>query len=159
MRKPLRSRAWIRGLQAMLALAALMAAAPAGAQTPALVNAVSPGVTIGPAHPAVTVPVNISRDNTSKMLGFSVRIQLSPEFAALNTGSDVALGNFLTDGGRATQLQVVDNGGGLYTVDGVTLGASCGPTTQTGTLFTVTLHSSAPSGTGTVSVQSVTLRD
>src|SRR5262249_14821911 len=92
-------------------------------------------------------------------LGFSVKVALSPEFSALNTGTDVALGNFLTDGGRATNLQVVSEGGGEYTIDGVVLGTDCGPTATSGTLFTLALKSTAASGTGTVTVESTTLRD
>src|SRR5262249_37133666 len=150
------------GLLATAALIGLAGAGTAAAQTPARIDAASPGVTIGPDHPAVTVPVTISRDGTTPLLGFSVRIELSSEFSALTitgSGTDVALGNFLTDTARATSLQVVNDGPGVYTIDGVTLGSDCGPPEQTGTLFTVRLRSPSGSGTGTVTMQSVTLRD
>ncbi len=152
----------VRGALSALALAVVAFAGPALAQTPGLVNAVSPGTTIGPALPAVQVPVTLSRDATTPVLGFSVRIQLSAEFDALTTGGgdpDIVLGDFLTAGGRSTNLQVISNGGGNYTVDGVTLGGSCGPASQTGTLFTVRVRSSAAAATGTVTIQSVTMRD
>ncbi|MFI5372708.1 MAG: Ig-like domain repeat protein, partial [Candidatus Eisenbacteria bacterium] len=151
-----------RGFLAALSLAALVAASPVVAQTPARIDAVSPGVTLGPSHPTTAVPVTLSRDGTTALLGFSVTLQLSSEFAPLTlTGGDpdVVLGSFLTTGGRATNLQLRDNGGGSYTVDGVTLGTDCGPTAQTGTLFTVRVRSTNPGGTGTVTLQSVRLRD
>jgi hypothetical protein len=146
-------------LAPVLALFIIVVAGPAAAQTPGVIGADSPVVAIGPANPVVTVPVTLSRDDTTAVLGFSVQIQLSAEFTALTLPGDITLGNFLTDGGRATNLQVISNGGGSYTVDGVTLGASCGPTEQTGTLFGIALLSAAASATGTVTIQSVTLRD
>ena len=139
------------GLAAIVvALVALVAAPPSSAQTPGEVVANPPGATIGATNTFVTMPVTLSRTSSTPVLGFSIRFQLSAEFAALNTGADIALGSFLTSSG-ATNMQVVANGGGVYTVDGVMLGGACGPTAQPGTLFTIPLRSTAPSATAPTS--------
>src|SRR5689334_21628803 len=74
-------------LLAVLGFVALVSARTAAAQTPAEISATSPSQTIGGTFTTVTVPVVLSRSNTSPVLGFSVKVALSPEFSALNTGS------------------------------------------------------------------------
>jgi len=124
---------------------------------PAVIAAGTASGTIGATTPVVTVPVTMTRTAGAATLGFSVRIQLSPELTLAPAG--ITEGTFLSSGGRATNFQVVNNGGGQYTVDGVTLGTDCGPTDLSGLLFNVAVQSSSPSGTGTVSIVSTEMRN
>jgi hypothetical protein len=56
------------------------------------------------------------------------------------------------------QFEVIDNGGGSYTVDEVTLGLPCGSSVD-GTLFSIQIRGAVPTGTGSVTASSVLLRD
>src|SRR5262249_45816392 len=58
-----------------------------------------------------------------------------------------------------TTFFVLNNGGGSYTADGTINGSPCGATAATGTLFSVQVAAAGPSGTGTLTVTGVTLRD
>jgi len=154
----------VRGFAVFAALVAIFLAGPALAQTPALISATSPGTVLSTVQSTAVVPVTISRDATTSLLGYSIKIQVSPEFTALSTATDFAIGSFMTfkppSGTRLTDFHVVAGpGAGVYTIDGVALGADCGPIATAGTLFTVTLRSAAASGTGTVTITSVSLRD
>src|SRR5262249_25683517 len=55
-------------------------------------------------------------------------------------------------------LQVTDLGGGRYTVDLILLGTPCGATAG-GSLFTLDLAAVGPTGSGAITVQSLTARD
>jgi hypothetical protein len=123
------------------------------------VSAVSPGGTISPATPTATVPVTLSRLVTTPMLGFSVDFTVSSNASVPSGG--IAEGAFLGASGTPTSFQIQNLGGGRYIADGVTLGNTpqCGSSALSGTLFTVALNSSAGSGTATVTINSVTLRD
>ncbi len=120
-----------------------------------VVAALSPSTCITPSNPCVAVPVNITRTTPQGLRGFSVDVQLSP---GLTFCAPVDEGGYLSSIG-GTQFQVLDNGGGSYTIDGSILGLPCGATAATGTLFTLNLGSLLPSATGTVTITSVTLRD
>lgn len=115
-----------------------------------------PGVCISTVHPCVEVPVTISRVSATPMRGYSVTLQLSANLAVCSPGIEQS--NYLAGIG-ATNFQVLNNGGGSYTVDCAILGLPCGATAATGTLFALHLGSAAPAGVGTVTVTSVTLRD
>jgi hypothetical protein len=119
------------------------------------VTPVPPVTCVTPANPCVAVPVDISRTNSTGMRAFSVGIQLS---AGLTLCAPVDEGTYLSSIGL-TQFQVLNNGGGSYTIDAAILGVPCGATAATGTLFTLHVGSLLPSATGTVSVTSVILRD
>jgi len=127
---------------------------------PAYVGAQSSLQTICPSNPCVTVPVNIRRFDAAPtpMLGYSVTLQLGAGLSLCAGTSSITEGTYLSGSG-ATTFQIVDNGGGSYTVDGAVLGAGCGPTGSTGTLFNVAVTSVAPQGTGTITVTSVKLRN
>lgn len=130
---------------------------PALAATTTRANTVgpqSPPECISIAHPCVTVPVTIHRTDSTPMRGYSVTVQLGPNLQLCAVGSPITSGGMLT----GSEFQVIDNGGGSYTVDEVTLGLPCGSTAD-GTLFTIQLRSSAPTGTGTLTPTSVLLRD
>jgi hypothetical protein len=108
------------------------------------------------ANPCVSVPMTIARDSFAQLRAFSVSLELSANLTLCGAG--IAEGTYLTNVG-ASHFEVLDLGGGAYTVDGAILGDPCGATASTGTLFTLHLASAAPSGTGTVTVTSVLLRD
>ena len=116
-----------------------------------------PATCIAPMHPCVEVPVTISnRPDATPLRGYSVTVQLSSNLALC--APEIVQGAYL-NGIAGTHYEVQDNLDGSYTVDCAILGGTCGATAASGTLFTLNLGSSAPSGTGTVSVTSVTLRD
>ncbi len=125
-------------------------------------NAVTPGPApscISAANTCITVPVDIARTTSDGLRGFSVTLQLSSNLMLCSGTSSIVEGNYLSDV-SGTTFQVVDNGGGSYTVDGAILGLPCGATAPTGTLFTLDLAKVAgPDGTGTVTVGTVLLRD
>ena len=123
-------------------------------------------VCLTPATTCVTVPVTFNRLDTTASRGISVTIQLSPNLVlctgipetsiimAAGTGS--WLGSYTNE-----WTEIVDNGGGSYTIDRSVIGSPCGPTNG-GLLFTVNV-AKAPSVTtdqvGTVSVTAVDVRD
>jgi len=117
------------------------------------------------ANPTVKVPVRLTRTSGSPpIMAFSVTFSLNEPQVTLAAGTaSIALppgGGFLNAAGdRTVFLQPVDLGGGTYRADGTTLGAPCASTALTGTLFEVELTSLSLAGTGTVTVQSVILRD
>ncbi len=124
----------------------------------ATIGAQSSATPICPFNTCVVLPVTISRACADPVLGFSVTFQLSADLSLCAGTGSVTEGTFLSSAG-ATTFQVVDNGGGSYTVDGAVLGDGCGPTATTGTLFHIAVTSSAPAGTGTVTTTAVKLRD
>jgi hypothetical protein len=114
------------------------------------------------ATPCNTVSFDIARSDNAGIRGFTITFQLSSELE-LCTGSlgDIAEGTYL-NGVGTTAYQVLDNGGGSYTVDCAILGLPCGATATTGTLFTVNVKASGSASsedTGTITVASVTFRD
>lgn len=123
------------------------------------VSAVAPATCITAAHPCVTVPVNVARTDLSGVRAFSVTVQVSSQLA-LCSGStvDISEGTYLSNVG-STHYEVVDNGGGSYTIDGTILGATAGATAASGNLFNLSLKKSGADGVGTVTVTSVLLRD
>jgi uncharacterized repeat protein (TIGR02543 family) len=128
------------------------------------VDAVSPAGKITLSNPTVTVPVRITRgDATPPVMGFSVAFQASSPLVLPSGRFSITLpagGGFLNaDGGRNVLLQTIDLGGGAYQADGVILGAPCGSSASTGTLFEIALSSPALAGSGTIQITSVTLRD
>ncbi len=125
--------------------------------TGSTIAAQPPAACITPTHPCVSVPVTISRSEATPVRGYSVTVQLS-DILALCPEAPVVGGNYLSS--VATSFfNWYANGGGSYTIDGSILGTTCGATAPTGTLFTLNLSSAVPSGTGTVTLTSVMLRD
>jgi uncharacterized repeat protein (TIGR01451 family) len=120
-----------------------------------VVAAVVPGgACISTAHSCVAIPVNFTRADATPVRAYSVVVHLSPELAAC--GAKITQGTYLSTLG-STSFNVVDRGGGVYQVDEALLGAGCGPTGN-GTLFTLSLGSTAASGSGTVALDSVRVR-
>ena len=156
-------------LTARLAVAALIlvcslagAAGVAMAQT--TVSGGTPSGRITLATPNVTVPVVITRTSGSPaVFAYSVVFRANSPLVLPAGKSSITLppgGGFLNaDGGRNVSLQTIDQGGGVYKADGVTLGLPCGSSALSGTLFNVALTSSALGGSPTLEILSVTLRD
>jgi hypothetical protein len=87
-----------------------------------------------------------------------VTFQLSSELdLCVDEFTSIRQGTYLSSVG-GTNFQVVDNGGGLYTVDCAILGLPCGAV-GSGVLFTLDVKGSGGDGTGTITVTSVTVRD
>src|SRR6185503_9523834 len=107
------------------------------------------------AHTSVTFPVTISRVDTTPVLGFSVEFTLSGNLSLAAGQSSIALGGFLSASGANPSLQIRDLGNGQYGADGVTLGAPCGSDATNGTLFTITVSSTDPGSTGTITIDNV----
>lgn len=125
-------------------------------------NVVTPGpadTCLSTAHPCVTIPVTVARTDNGPLRGFSVTFQLSPELALCAGPGSVSEGGYLSGVNPLTNLQVVDNGGGSWTVDAALLGLPCGATAPAGTLFRVALKALVPAGTGTLTITSVLFRD
>ncbi len=125
------------------------------------VTAVTTGLCVNPAHSCVAVPFVYQRTDSVPARGVSVTFQIDTARLALCTPSSpyssIQMGSWL-DAFSNQLLQVVDNGGGSYTVDVLLLGQPCGQP-RGGTLFTARLASAGPDGLGAVSVTSVHVRD
>ena len=118
----------------------------------ATVNAETPPYTISPNHPSVTVPVRVSRTGTSQARAFSVTFRLSSHLALPAGVGSITEGDFLSGGGRTTNFQASDLGGGLYRADGAVVGDPCGSDKALATLFDVALSSPAASALDTLTV-------
>ncbi len=125
---------------------------------PAYIQAQSTATYLCPSNTCVTMPVELFRQYTNPVLAYSVTFKLSPELTLCSGTGSITEGTFLSSSGP-TSYQVINNGGGSYTVDDAVLGAGCGPTGTNGVLFNVAVASSVPGGTGSVTVTSTTLRD
>jgi hypothetical protein len=125
------------------------------------VAVVAPSGCFTPTSTCKTFTVTFNRVDTTPLRAISVDFQLSPELVLCTgvPGTDVVAGGLW--GAYAIQKQVVDNGGGSYTVDIAVLGDPCGPATG-GAVFTVNV-AKAPGVTvdavGTVTVTDVLVRD
>ncbi len=121
------------------------------------IAAASTSATLGPNHPCDVIPVTLTRSGSTPVLGYSVTFRLSAGLALCAGTSSLVEGSFL-NGAGATLFNVIDHGGGVYTVDdGLT--ANCGPTATTGTLFTIGVTSAAVSTPDTITIVSLKLRD
>jgi hypothetical protein len=149
------SRSPLRILVA-LALATLCVTSVARAQTN--LDAVAPADTLSPAHPTVTVPLTLTRTDTTHVGAVSVTFTLSGGLSLANGTASITLGGFLGASGGTPHLEVLDLGGGSYRADGVTLGDPCGSAATSGTLFAVELTGTG-SGTGALTLDSARVRD
>ncbi len=128
---------------------------------PNSVSAVSPGPCISVGNPCVTVPVVIARTEATHIRGYSVEIQLSADLElCVSPSASITQDTYLSAIGP-TIFQVIDNGGGLYTVDAAILGSPCGQIAAAGTLFNVSVKKATggSDGIGTVSIGVVLVRN
>lgn len=130
------------------------------------IAAEDPTECITPSNTCVTVPVIFNRTDTTPSRGVSVTFQLSSELVLCTPDppTDITMATGVgswSEGFGNLNHQIVDNGGGSYTVDRAILGIPCGPTGG-GYLFYVEV-AKAPSVTtdaiGTVTVTDVIVRD
>ncbi len=122
-------------------------------------------VEMGPPSPAppilastdhVTVPFTITRGaGTPALMGFSVVFRVSAPLQLPLSKLSIHKGGFLP--GDYSFLPI-DKTGGVYQVDGSTMGSPCGTNSLSGTLFSIDLNATH-TGSGTVSIESVRLRD
>lgn len=103
------------------------------------------------------VPVEILRDFSSDIRGFTVTVDLT-NLVLCNGTASIREGNYLNSIG-ATTFQVTDNQDGTYDIDATINGEPCGATALTGTLFTLDVTNTIANGTGTIEVTAVELRD
>jgi hypothetical protein len=136
------------------------ASTTACAFTPAVNNDVTIVTPAGTQCPeeCLTVDVDVTRGDSAGMRGFSITFQLD-ELALCNGVASVLEGTYLNAIGL-TACQVLDNGGGSYTIDCAILGLPCGQDAPTGTLFSLEVISTSTTGaTGTITITDVTFRD
>jgi hypothetical protein len=125
------------------------------------VAAIGDTLCLTPVRTCLSVPVNITRSGgITDLRLFHVNFTLSPELKLCgNTGNSVLEGTYLSSANPSTTFFVLDNGGGSYTADGTINGLPCGQDAASGTLFTIRVASNGGTGTGTVTVDSLVLRD
>ncbi|MBD3221941.1 SUMF1/EgtB/PvdO family nonheme iron enzyme, partial [bacterium] len=130
------------------------------------VSVVGPDDCLSAANPCGDATVSFERDNTDPLRGLSVTFTLSEELALCSGDpeSDIAAlsgpGAMFEGYGNVVQ-EVIDNGGGSYTVDIVLTGNPCGPTTG-GDVFTIALTAAEGSSgdvTGQITLDAVAARD
>ncbi len=123
------------------------------------VSAVTAGLCLSAVHPCVTVPFVYQKGDTATAIGASVTFQLDPRFelcTPAQPANSILAGNWLA-GYTNAFFQVVDHGGGLYTVDQAVLGLPCGPSAG-GVLFTVNLAAAGGDGAGDITLTDVRIR-
>lgn len=118
------------------------------------VTPVAPATCTTPAYACVAVPVAFNRTDPTPVRGYSLTLTLSSNLTLCGAG--IVQGGYL-NGIGGTNYQVLNPSPGVYTVDCAILGGNSGAT-GSGTLFTLNL-AGAVSGTGTVTVNSVIVRD
>jgi len=106
---------------------------------------------------AAGIPVEILRDVSSDIRGFTVTVDLTDLDLCDGTASIIE-GDYLSGIGGTT-FQVIDNLDGSYDIDATINGEPCGANALTGTLFTLDVTNTIPDGTGTIAVTAVELRD
>ncbi|HEY6507080.1 MAG TPA: FlgD immunoglobulin-like domain containing protein [Vicinamibacterales bacterium] len=128
-------------------------------------------VDIGPASGVITlgspvrsVPVTISRTSATPLMAFSVVFSVSSPLDLSGGTGGIHEGAYLSAANPVTSFNVIDRGvdgfgNHLYQADGTTLGAPCGSSAASGTLFSLDLASSATGGLGSVTISSLKLRD
>ncbi|MBK9776166.1 MAG: hypothetical protein IPP62_07400 [bacterium] len=135
-------------------------------QSASTVNVADAPACLTPTNTCVTIPVTFNRLDTTASRGVSVTFQLSPELVLCtgvpSTSITMATGvGSWSSGFSNLNHQIIDNGGGSYTVDRAVLGSPCGPTGG-GVLFNLNL-AKAPGvltdAIGTVTVTAVDVRD
>lgn len=124
------------------------------------VGAATAGRCVSTAHPCAEVPFVYSRADSVPVRVVSVTFRLGPALALCtpaDPAASVVQGPWLDAFGSTVQ-QVVDLGGGAYTVDQAILGQPCGATAG-GVLFTVRVAAAGADGSAPIEVAQVRIRD
>ena len=109
---------------------------------------------------SATVPIVVHRTDARPVRGYSVRVHLSSDLELVGGPSGITEGSYLASAGSPTVFQVLDAGGGAYTVDAAVLGLPCGAIAASGQLFRVAVRRRAgTAGPQTVQVDAVVVRD
>ena len=130
------------------------------------VSAEDPLDCLTPTNTCVTVPVVFNRVDTTPSRGVSVTFQLSSELVLCTPDmyTDVTMATGVgswSEGFTNIHHEIIDNGGGSYTVDRFIIGMPCGPTNG-GDLFYIDVAKASgvvTDATGTVTVTDVLVRD
>ncbi len=122
------------------------------------VTPVSPSTCVTPAA-CVTVPFDIVRNDPSPapMLGYHVEFHITSNVALCNGLASITEGTYM-NASHSTSFQKLDDGGGHYTVDGVTLNNPCGATGASGNLFNIKLKN-VSTGPYSVVIDNLIVRD
>ena len=97
------------------------------------------GLCLSAGHPCVNVPFTFQRGESTPAGAAHVTFHLDPRLALCTPGtpaSSIHPGSWLASFSNKT-FQIIDHGGGSYSVDQALLGSPCGPTTG-GVLFSLT---------------------
>ncbi len=120
---------------------------------------VPPSAALSSNGPRVVVAVFRDAAGNAAARGASVTFQLSPNLVLEAVPAPVVEYDYFSSFGTS-QMFVVDNGGGSYTVDSALLGPGCGPSSS-GTLFSISVARApgAADGMGFVDVRTVEVAD
>ena len=121
---------------------------------------VTTGLCLSSVQACVNVPFVFQRGDSTPAGLAHVTFQLDSRFALCTPGapaSSIHAGSWLA-GYSNTTLQIIDHGGGSYSVDQALLGPPCGPTTG-GVLFTADVAAVGGDGAGDITVTDVRIRD
>ena len=121
---------------------------------------VTAGLCLSANRSCVSVPFVYQRGDTVASVGAHVTFQLDPRFTLCTPGTPSAsihFGSWLSAYANHT-FQIIDHGGGSYTVDQALLGAPCGPDSG-GVLFTVDVATIAGDGAGDITVTECRVKD
>ena len=113
-------------------------------------------VALSSATPVVEIPVLMERVDATPLRGTTVTFHTSPNIVL----ASVVRENTMFSSVSNSQMFVIDNGGGSYTVDCALLGPGCGPTAS-GSLFSVfvTRAPGAPDGMAYLSIDEAEAAD
>ena len=118
------------------------------------------GLCLSAGHPCVNVPFTFQRGESTPAGAAHVTFHLDPRLALCTPGTPASIihpGSWLASFSNKT-FQIIDHGGGSYSVDQALLGSPCGPTTG-GVLFTVDVAAAGSDGVGDITVTEVRIRD
>ena len=121
---------------------------------------VTAGLCLSAVNTCVSVPFVYQKGDSVPAIGAHVTFQLDSRFALCTPGNpslSILPGSWLSSYGNAV-FEIIDHGGGSYTVDQVLLGLPCGPDTG-GVLFTVNLAAVGGDGVGDITVTESRIRD
>ncbi|MCC7142118.1 MAG: T9SS type A sorting domain-containing protein [Candidatus Eisenbacteria bacterium] len=153
----MRPTSWLAGLLLLVGAESSLAL-KCSANTVAPQN---PGDCLSIGTTCVEVPVTIARTDNTDLRGFSVTFTLSPELQLCGGSGNllsIVEGDYLSEVNPNTQVYRTGTGP-TYTIDCAILGTPCGADAASGTLFAIQVERTVPTGTGTVTINSLRLRD
>lgn len=146
-----RATRWLLGTVLALALAA--PAAPA-----ATLRWSASATRLSAAQPTAHLRLDLTRAAVHPVRAISVTLQFTGPIALAGNESAFVEGDFLAAHG-STFHGAIDRGGGAWTFDCALLGEPCGAAGDSGSVVSFDVVATGATGTGTVSVSDVQLRD